>query len=54
MKPVSSCGKQSGHGHIGRVLLMDASSFAIPEATMDKMTFLVDKLPFPQDVTCVE
>jgi len=31
---------------------MDASSFAIPMATMDKMTFLVDKLP--EGVTSVE
>jgi hypothetical protein len=29
-------------------LTMDASSFAVPEPTMDKMTFLVDKL------TCAE
>jgi len=36
----------------GAVLTMDASSFAIIMATMDKMTFLVDKLP--EGVTSVE
>jgi hypothetical protein len=30
--------------HSGRVLTVDASSFAMPRPTMDKMTFLVDKL----------
>jgi len=35
----------------GAVLTMGASSFAMPSPTMDKMTFLVDKLPRGEHVT---